>query len=57
MKEQDATELFNNFMERRGIRNTTEFIDYVTYLEDVKSDYHALKNRVASLYRLTQEMY
>lgn len=57
MKEKYSREYFEQFMERRGFKNTDEFTNYVMYLEDVKRDHEELKNKIANLNRLAEEMY
>lgn len=56
-EEAERKDLFEWFMIARGFQNTTELIDYVTYLEDVKADYEILKGKVANLHRLAEQMY
>ena len=57
VKEKQKRECFEKFMERREFNDITELINYVMYLEDIKSDYEVLKNRIANLNRLAEEMY
>lgn len=38
-------------------KNATELQDYIGYLNDVKSDYEALKNEVKNLSRLVDGLY
>lgn len=56
-EEESESELFERFMERRGCKSITEMIDYITYLEDVKTDHDVLKQKIASLNRCASEMY
>lgn len=57
MAERYAREYFEQFMKRRGCKNTTELVDYVMYLEGVKHGYEVLKNEIANLNRLAEKMY
>ena len=57
LQEKDSIECFRRFLENRNIQNMTELVDYVTYLEDVKSDHEVLKYKIASLNNLAKEMY
>lgn len=57
MTEKYAKEYFEKFMRNRGFKNTNELTDYVMYLEDVKHDYEMLKDKIANLNKLAQEMY
>lgn len=57
MAERYAREYFEQFMQRRGCKNTTELADYVMYLEDIKHDHETLKYKIANLNKLAQEMY
>lgn len=56
-EEEDENKLLDKFMKNRACRTITDLIDYITYLEDVRSDHKELKEKIASLHRLAQEMY
>ncbi len=55
IKENNPEEWFITFMRTRGYNNTTEFADYVMYLEDIKHDYEVLKDKIASLNNFAKE--
>ena len=57
MAEKYAREYFEQFMKNRGFKNTNELTDYVMYLEDIKHDHETLKDKIANLNKLAQEMY
>ena len=56
-EEENESELLEKFMNNRACRTITDLIDYITYLEDVRSDHKELKEKIASLNRLASEMY
>lgn len=56
-EDEDESELLDKFMKNRACRTITDLIDYITYLEDVRSDHKELKEKIASLNRLASEMY
>lgn len=47
---------FETFMENRNIKDTQQLMDYVGYLEEVKSDYEVLRSKVASLHSTMEKM-
>lgn len=57
IKEKHVEEWFEKFMEKRGFKNVPELADYIIYLEDVKNDHEVLKDKIANLNRLAEEMY
>lgn len=57
MKEKYSREYFEQFMKNRGFKSTDELTSYVMYLEDVKRDHEVLKDKIANLNRLAEEMY
>ena len=56
-EEENETELLDRFMKKRACRTITDLIDYITYLEDVRSDHKELKQKIANLNMLASEMY
>jgi hypothetical protein len=56
-EDEDESELLDKFMKNRACRTITDLIDYITYLEDVRSDHKELKEKIANLNMLASEMY
>lgn len=48
---------FERFMEQKGFKNRAALVEYVMYLESVKSDHEVLKDMIANLHKNAQEMY
>lgn len=51
------TEILENFLDKKELKDVVELIRYIDYLEDIKKDYEFLKSEILKVTNVIKDLY